>query len=67
MKKKAKRVQHTEWADPCEMVDTEYGMICMKRWLEKEKERIEKAKGRKAEIKSYGKKGRLALFVNEVL
>ena len=60
-------VQHTEWGDPCEMVDTEYGYICMKIWLKKESERIQRTKGRRAEIRSFGKKGRIALFVNDVL
>lgn len=68
MTKQAKMIQHTEWGDKCEMIETtKYGFICMKLWLEKEKERIEKTKGRRAEIRSYGKKGRIALFVNEVL
>lgn len=62
-----KMVQLTNWADEVEKVETTNGSICMKIWMEKEKERIEKGEGRRTEIRIHGKKEKkIALFVNKV-
>lgn len=67
MVRQVKMVQLTNWADEVEKVETtKYGSICMKIWLEKEKGRIEKTKGRRAEIRMHGKnEQKIALFVNQ--
>jgi hypothetical protein len=49
--------------DPSVMIDTQYGVVTYLKWLEKEKERIEKDPTRTAEIVT-AKGGEVALFAN---
>lgn len=51
--------------DPTAIIDTQYGTIPYLKWLEKEKERIEKDPTRTAEIVT-AKGGEVALFANVV-
>ena len=61
-------VQLTEYEDPCSFIKSQHGTTNWRRYLELEKERIEKSPGRTAIIKhgraSAGNK--YALFVNNV-
>ena len=50
---------------PGEIIDSQYGMIPVLEWLHREKERIEKAAGRKAEIVFLDNK--YSLSVNNII
>jgi|GEM_PF-3114062 hypothetical protein len=66
--KKGSMIQLTDYCDPTEFIRCQYGSISWKRYLNLEKERIEKSPGRVAEIRhgvaSAGNK--YALFVNDI-
>ena len=57
-------MQLTDWSPSNEMIDTQYGRITIKEWLDKEKERITSDSTRRAEIFSRG--NYLALYVDGV-
>ena len=57
-------IQLYEYSRGNERFRTQYGNIAYLDWLHREKERIELASGRKAEIREYRKK--VGLFVDNV-
>jgi hypothetical protein len=59
-------LQLYRYNDPTAIIDTQYGTITYLRWLEKEKERIEKDSTRTAEIVTATKGGEVALFANVI-
>lgn len=52
------------WSDPNEKVDTQWGIITVREWLDKEANRINSDPKRRAEV--LKKAGKLALFVDKV-
>ena len=64
-----KLVQLTHWADASELIISQFGTLKWSEYLAREKERIEKSKGRVVEIRRGEREGRkyqIALFVNHV-
>jgi len=59
----------TVWLNPLEVMDTQHGVICHKKWLKLEKERIESVPGRVAKIVKRGgpTQETLCLFTNGTL
>ena len=57
-------IQLYHYGFPTDNISTQYGKIAYFEWLQRERDRIEKDKSRKAEIVYWGNK--VALFVNEV-
>ena len=57
-------IQLYEYSKRNERFKTQYGNITYLDWLHREKERIERSPGRKAEIREYKK--RVGLFVDNV-
>ena len=52
---------------PGEIIDSQYGMIPVLEWLHREKERIEKADGRVAEIVHFPHANKCWLLVNNII
>lgn len=63
-----KMVQLSEYGNPGERIQTQYGLITWEQYLNKEKERIAKSPGRVVEIRRgrMSQANQLALFVNHI-
>ncbi len=59
-------IQLTYFKSPSELIDTQYGVVPVLKWLESEKVRIEQDPERRAEIRK-SKRSKVALFVKPVV
>ena len=61
--KKYRQLYH--WSDPSDIIESQYGLVTIRVWLEKEKERILKDPSRTAYIKTNAL-DQISLFVDDV-
>lgn len=57
-------IQYSERFKPTEMIESQYGYISAREYLQKERIRIGSDPSRLAEVRKSSKTGKIALFVN---